>query len=1671
MKIKQRVSHVLLALMLVLASVPLGTTSAVSAQEEMINVVFKVFLQLEGQEANEQGQISYDVLNSDKTEYLYQYRSQEPPAESLQLVEGNYYFRLYDGGGFTRDGVEILPEKVLQTISNQTDEDKAEDKTERSLEEVGQVVTQGDGTKVYEVPFSVFAGPTLVNGDTVEIKIHLADQASIDANKNEEQPETPETDPALGSILFTVLDQNGVAVPGVGIAVADNELTTSDTGEASIADLPAQDYTYRVTSLPEGYSGATEGVVTVTGDQQVAPVINITKDAPQLGDVRFEVRDQNEAAFANVTLVIEGQEVTTDENGVAIVTGLPFGTLNYSVAGTAAYSETYGEVTVGEGEMLEPVIVNRIAQKANATFTVVDGDGTAVVGAVINIDAQQITTNEEGYASIELALGDYEYSLAALPEGYSGEASGLVTVGSEGTSTTIEITKEAQQGTVLFDVHDQNGVPVEAVTLTIEGQEVTTNSEGEVVTAELPVGTLTYAVPGTDAYGETYGEVTVSAGEQVTETVLVNLVPDTGSVTFKVLDDAGAAVVGAVINIAEQQITTNEEGSASLTDLPVGDYYYTIASLPKGYTGAAEGTVTVSTEAGEVVSIAVERAPEVGTAAIKVVDQNESAVVGAVILVGEQEYTTNEEGRAVIEGLLVGDHTYQLTTLPDGYSIEEGASTGTVNVTTSETASATITVTKAPQVGSASIKVIDQNESAVEGAIITVAEQEFTTNAEGVAAISELSVGDKTYTLTSLPEGYSGEGSGTLTVVANETASATITVTKAPQVGSASIKVIDQNESAVEGAVITVAEQEFTTNAEGVAAISELSVGDKSYTLTSLPEGYSGEGSGTFAVVANETASATITVTKAPQVGSASIKVIDQNEAAVEGAVITVAEQEFTTNSEGVAAISELSVGDKTYTLTSLPEGYSGEGSGTFTVVANETAGATITVTKAPQTGTASFTVVDQNDTKIEGVVVTINEQTATTNAEGVAQIADLAAGDYTYRITTLPEGYSTDVAGTLTIVAGETASETLSITRDPRYGNVTLTVKDQEDKAVVGAVIRLNEQEFTTNENGEAIILELQAGKDYTYQLVSLPEGYSGEAEGTVTINQDETAQAAITVNRIVAKGQLTVVVKDQTEAPVEGAVIQLAEGTEATTNAEGQAVFNEIAPKTYNVTIKQLPDRYSHELGAQEVVIAEGASETLALNVQRAITKRAITLRVLDQEDKAVENATVVLNEQTQTTNSEGRVVFKDLTPKVYTYQITELPEGYQGAYEGEVTLTEAEDLAQDLRVERIIEPGTATITVVNQDDGQPVENATVKFGGLTQTTDSSGQTTFTSLEPGNYYYMVTEVPTTYQLIEGAEEQRAEIAEAQNFEATLEVDKKPEVGQIDIKILNTDNQAIEGVTIKIGDQEVTTNAQGVASFTNLAPGDYTFEVTKAPEGYLLETVNATITVQANQTVTQTFVLEKEAEESSSETSEESEESEPDESEVEQATQRFVDEATGVEVLVNPADAGNIVKLQVTKVPLPLNPEPAALRNMNADVYQVTLIGKDNQPVQLTRVAQVKLPTQPVTSQLRVLRVTGENTSSLTFSLFNQKVNFSTQELGQFAIVYGAKAAESESSSESETTSESSDSTSVSVSKTTDVEQNLPNTGEIKNLWYITLGILLALLGVLLVIRNRKAE
>ena len=1019
--------------------------------------------------------------------------------------------------------------------------------------------------------------------------------------------------------------------------------------------------------------------------------------------------------------------------------------------------------------------------------------------------------------------------------------------------------------------------------------------------------------------------------------------------------------------------------------------------------------------------------------------------------------------------------------LPNGNTIELDIYLGDGTWQSEESSSEEVPSIPEAEPSQVNITAIDENSQPVSQVMIQLGEQQVATNEQGIAQFTDLEAGDYMVNIASLPEGYEGELNDMLLVEPGQELSVTLNLTAtAPAVGTLAFKVLDQHEAPVSGVVIQVNETQLTTNETGDASLSELPIGDYEYSIVALPEGYSGEIWSAVSVTADETTTQSLAVTKdAPQLGTASFTVVDQNGSAVNGATLTVNDQQITTNEAGAASIADLPVGTYPYSVSSLPEGYTGEANGEVTVTTEGAEPVTISVERAPQLGTASFAVVDQNGTAVIGATLTVNDQQITTNEAGVASLTDLPVGDHTYTVVSLPDGYSGEASGTVTITAGETIETKIEITKDAQYGDITFNVTDQEDKPVVGAVIRMNERDFTTNSDGQAIILELESGKDFNYQLASLPEGYKGQAQGVVKATANETVTQDLKVEREIAKGRLTIRIMDQTDRPVAGAVVQLDGETNATTDAEGNAIFSELNPKTYSYTITTLPELYSHDIAAQEISINEGADESISLNVNRKITQRGVSIRVLDQEDQPVEGATIVLNEQTQTTNAEGRVVFSNLNPQVYTYEITALPEGYQGAMQGDVELTEEKAAASDVLVTREIKPGTAILTVVDQDN-QPVNKATVKFGGLSQTTDTEGKTLFTALEPGEYYYEVTEAPTSYSVTDSGEEKRVTIEEAMEFTETLSVERNPEVVKATIKVVNDSQQPIADVTVKLGEHEVTTTVEGVATFEKLAPDDYPFEVTKAPAEYLIDTVDASLTVVANETVTQTISLqtkpvESESEsESSAETSSESQESEPDESETEAATQRYVDDATGVEVWVNPADAGNVVKLQVNKLTDSLNPMPAALEGQKTDVFELTLLDRNNEPVNLTRVAQVKLPTQPVTSQLRVVRVEGGNTSILTFSLHNQKVNFSTQALGKFAILYGPQRESSSEASSSESQSESSQSSSVSVSKSTDIESaegDLPATGEIRQVWSIAGAILLFLVGIMMIIRRKKTE
>ena len=121
---------------------------------------------------------------------------------------------------------------------------------------------------------------------------------------------------------------------------------------------------------------------------------------------------------------------------------------------------------------------------------------------------------------------------------------------------------------------------------------------------------------------------------------------------------------------------------------------------------------------------------------------------------------------------------------------------------------------------------------------------------------------------------------------------------------------------------------------------------------------------------------------------------------------------------------------------------------------------------------------------------------------------------------------------------------------------------------------------------------------------------------------------------------------------------------------------------------------------------------------NIEETVTVKELapgqlTITVMDQNDQAVSGAQVQLNEdQTETTNAEGQVVFDELVEGTYEYVINELPENYEHNIASQsVYIAEGATEARTLQVQHNVQPGTVIFNVTDQDNS-PVEGAVISI-----------------------------------------------------------------------------------------------------------------------------------------------------------------------------------------------------------------------------------------------------------------------------------------------------------------------------------------------------------------------
>ena len=688
------------------------------------------------------------------------------------------------------------------------------------------------------------------------------------------------------------------------------------------------------------------------------------------------------------------------------------------------------------------------------------------------------------------------------------------------------------------------------------------------------------------------------------------------------------------------------------------------------------------------------QAPEVKrNLTVKVLDQAQEIVPGATVTVEGQTAMTDENGDAHFKDLTPGTVHYAVTQLPAGY---EGNPSGEAELPSDTDHSITLQVAKKaePQVTKRdlTVKVLDQEQKTVAGVTVTVADQTAVTDENGDAHFKGLTPGTVHYAVTQLPEGYEGTPSGEAQLPSDTDHSITLQVAKKaePQVTKRdlTVKVLDQEQKTVAGVTVTVADQTAVTDENGDAHFKGLTPGKIHYAVTQLPEGYEGTPNGDAELPADTDHSITLQVAKKAESSSQApaakrdlaVKVLDQDQKIVSGVTVTVEGQSAETDENGDAHFKGLTPGTVHYAVTDLPDGYEGTPSGDAELPSDTDHSITLQVTKKPAQPAVeavkrdlTIKILDQDQKIVAGVTVTVGDQTAVTDENGDAHFKGLTPGKIHYAVTQLPEGYEGTPSGDAELPSDTDHSITLQVSRKDQASSsssssssqaekrdLTVKVLDNAGKEVPGVSVKIGDQVQVTNEYGQAVFKGLTPGT-FHYEIVNLPENYTGAQAGDAELPTDTDHSITLTVQRQQAVANVTVKVMDDNNQSVPGVTVYLGE-LEGQTDDQGNILFEALEAGKYTYGIKEVPEAYQAATGAQTLDVAPGADLHPILKVSRKAQVASLELNVVNVAGQAVADVTLAVGNQQLKTDAQGKVTFTDLKAGDYDYYVVAVPEPYQ-------------------------------------------------------------------------------------------------------------------------------------------------------------------------------------------------------------------------------------------------------------------------------------------------------------------------------------------------------------------------------------------------------------------------
>ena len=635
------------------------------------------------------------------------------------------------------------------------------------------------------------------------------------------------------------------------LASQATDLTPNNKGDIDVTGLPEGNYEWREISTADGYMISSKKAITVTADKTATTEFINKASAPDKGKITIHKRDAETGAdLEGAKFEVAAAEDIYVGNGYCIYPkGTVIDTITTGADGIAettkaiykGYSYTVTEIEAPKGYSIsdEPTQTIKLVEQQAEFVVDFDNEQNTIpfeitktdistgelipdcTFEILNENKEQVitgTTDENGIAHFQLAIGKYFYREISAPDIYEIDDTPYPFEITENDDIVkAEMTNKKKSGSIKVTKTTTGNLNIEGIKFFATGIsdtnkdlkfEATTNENGVAMFDKLVIGKYTVTEDGSTVPAAylTADEQEVTVEYNETAEVSFENEEKTGSITVHKTTEGqkniegitfylrGTSDSGREINIPA---TTDKDGIAKFENIPIGTYMVIEdeETVPYGYLVADEKEVKV--EYAQTIDATILNEEKTGSITVHKTTEGQKNIEGIKFYLRGTSDTgreidipaiTDENGIAKFENIPIG--TYKVIedkeTVPYGYLVADEKE---VKVEYAQTIDATILNNE--QTGSIKVHKKTADMTNVEGIRFILSgvsdtgreiRIEAVTDKDGLAKFEGVPVG--TYTITedgsTVPYGYLVADSKQVTVAYAQTVDTDMVNEKAP---------------------------------------------------------------------------------------------------------------------------------------------------------------------------------------------------------------------------------------------------------------------------------------------------------------------------------------------------------------------------------------------------------------------------------------------------------------------------------------------------------------------------------------------------------------------------------------------------------------------------------------------------------------------------------------------------------------------------------------------------------------------------------------------------------------------------------------------------------------------------------------------------------------------------